>query len=87
MSRRARNMAFESNLWLSTFMRREEDYFSRVQRLTCAVAIVYLYMISDAMWWVATNISEIIDTYVRYLTIFRCVICPKYFQCSHENEM
>ena len=52
MSRRARNLAYESNLWMSTFMRREEDYFSRVQRLTCAVAIIYLYMIADAMWYV-----------------------------------
>jgi polycystin 1 len=44
------NMA-ERHMWLSVFNRPDHSRFTRVQRITCCVTLVLLYMFVDAMWY------------------------------------
>ena len=44
------NICYIIFLQVSTFMKREIDGFTRVQRVTAATAIVFLVMVSNAMW-------------------------------------
>ena len=39
------------HIWFSVFYRKGKSSFSRVQRLSCCLAILYLTMISNAMWY------------------------------------
>ncbi len=39
------------HLWLSIFVRPRKSYFTRVQRLTCALTLLFLMMITNAMWF------------------------------------
>jgi len=41
----------ESHLWFSIFMRSERSRFTRVQRVSTCMALLYLSMLVDAMWY------------------------------------
>ena len=41
----------ERHMWLSVFNRPDHSRFTRVQRLTCCLTLVYLYMFLNAMWY------------------------------------
>ena len=38
-------------MWLSIINRPDHSRFTRVQRATCCVTLVYLYMFLNAMWY------------------------------------
>lgn len=42
---------FDDHLWISLFKRPHFSRFTRVQRLWCLVALLFLAMISSAMWY------------------------------------
>lgn len=42
---------FDEHLWLSIFKRLTYSRFSRVQRFLCAVALLFLAMVTDAMFF------------------------------------
>ncbi|KAJ8317995.1 hypothetical protein KUTeg_003086 [Tegillarca granosa] len=50
-SEHARYNVTENHLWLSMFMRPERSNFTRVQRLTCIVSMLFLAMITNAMFF------------------------------------
>ena len=39
------------HLWASIWVRPRKSYFTRVQRLTCALALLLLMMVTNAMWF------------------------------------
>ncbi len=41
----------ESHLWFSIFMRSERSRFTRAQRVSTCFALLYLSMMTDAMWY------------------------------------
>ena len=42
---------FDDHLWLSIFCRKSRSKFTRTQRLSCCIALLYLTMITNAMWY------------------------------------
>ncbi|XP_021376367.1 uncharacterized protein LOC110465104 isoform X2 [Mizuhopecten yessoensis] len=50
-SQHARFNLTENHLWLSMIMRPEQSSFSRVQRLSCVLALLFLTMIANAMFF------------------------------------
>ncbi len=42
---------FEDHLWLSVAYRKSNSSFTRVQRLSCCLALLYLTMVANAMWY------------------------------------
>ncbi|XP_033737951.1 uncharacterized protein LOC117325653 isoform X2 [Pecten maximus] len=50
-SQHARFNLTENHLWLSMLMRPEQSSFTRVQRLSCILALLFLTMISNAMFF------------------------------------
>ncbi|XP_076458276.1 polycystin-1-like [Babylonia areolata] len=45
------NSMAERHMWISVFNRPDHSRFTRVQRITCCVTLVYLYMFLNAMWY------------------------------------
>ncbi|KAK8779497.1 hypothetical protein V5799_019173 [Amblyomma americanum] len=45
-----KNLA-DGHLWFSVFMRPPKSRFTRVQRVSCCVALLYLSMLVNAMWY------------------------------------
>nr|KAG5687377.1 hypothetical protein BaRGS_019881 [Batillaria attramentaria] len=41
----------ERHMWLSVLNRPDHNRFTRVQRVTCCVTLIYLYMFINAMWY------------------------------------
>ena len=41
----------ENHLWFSIFMRSERSRFTRCQRVSTCMALLYLAMLADAMWY------------------------------------
>ncbi|XP_041364412.1 polycystin-1-like [Gigantopelta aegis] len=41
----------DRHIWLSVFNRHDNSRFTRVQRATCCVTIVFVFMLVDAMWY------------------------------------
>ncbi|XP_054724298.1 location of vulva defective 1-like [Uloborus diversus] len=48
-----RNLS-DNHLWLSVFMRPARSRFTRVQRVSCCLALLYLSMLASAMWYETT---------------------------------
>lgn len=48
---KARQNSTENHLWLSVFVRPVHSNFSRLQRLACCLALLFLTMISNAMFY------------------------------------
>ena len=46
---------FDDHLWLSVAYRKSRSKFTRAQRLSCCVALLYLTMIANAMWYKAPD--------------------------------
>ncbi|GIY05826.1 polycystic kidney disease protein 1-like 2 [Caerostris extrusa] len=44
----------DNHLWLSVFTRPPRSRFTRLQRLSCCLAILYLSMLTSAMWYETT---------------------------------
>lgn len=44
----------EHHLWLSVFLRNERNRFTRAQRVTAGMAMVYLGMLVNALWYFST---------------------------------
>ena len=42
---------FDDHIWLSIGYRKSRSTFTRVQRLCCCVSILYLMMVTNAMWY------------------------------------
>lgn len=42
---------FEDHIWLSVIYRKSRSPFTRVQRISCCLALLYLTMIANAMWY------------------------------------
>lgn len=59
-SEHARYNVTENHLWLSMFMRPEKSNFTRVQRLSCIVSMLFLAMITNAMFFegASTNTEQ-----------------------------
>jgi hypothetical protein len=53
-----RENATDSYLWLSVALRPEQSNFSRVQRLACCLTLLFLTMISNAMFFGQDNKSS-----------------------------
>lgn len=53
-----RENATDSYLWLSVVLRPEQSNFSRVQRLACCLTLLFLTMISNAMFFGQDNKSS-----------------------------
>ena len=51
ISQHARFNATENHLWLSMLIRPQKSNFTRVQRLSCALALLFLTMIASAMFY------------------------------------
>ncbi|KAI8489900.1 hypothetical protein Bbelb_322610 [Branchiostoma belcheri] len=47
----ARQNLSDGHLWLSVFSRPTRSYFTRVQRWSCCVSILFTTMIANAMWY------------------------------------
>ncbi|XP_035694517.1 polycystic kidney disease protein 1-like 2 [Branchiostoma floridae] len=45
----------DGHLWLSVGTRRPRSYFTRVQRLSCCLCLLYCKMIASAMWFRTAN--------------------------------
>jgi hypothetical protein len=45
----------DGHLWFSIFMRPPRSRFTRVQRVSCCVALLYLSMLVNAMWYQRTS--------------------------------
>lgn len=45
-----KNLA-DGHLWFSVFMRPPKSRFTRCQRVSCCVALLYLSMLVNAMWY------------------------------------
>ncbi|XP_055955095.1 polycystic kidney disease protein 1-like 2 [Patella vulgata] len=54
-SSHARLNLTDSHLWLSVFMRPDKSTFSRVQRVSCCLALLFLTMIVNAMFFESEN--------------------------------
>nr|XP_042904172.1 uncharacterized protein LOC107445474 [Parasteatoda tepidariorum] len=50
-SNASRRNLTDNHLWLSVFTRPERSRFTRLQRLSCCMAMLYLSMLTDAMWY------------------------------------
>ena len=48
---------FDDHIWLSVGYRKTRSAFTRVQRLSCCLAILFLMMVANAMWF-GTGSSE-----------------------------
>ena len=48
---------FDDHIWLSVGYRKTRSTFTRVQRLSCCLSILFLTMVSNAMWF-GTGSSE-----------------------------
>ena len=64
ISRWTRKTLFDNHLWFSVFIRTERSNFTRAQRLTCCLTILFLTMIANAMWY-REDAGD--DNEVRYL--------------------
>ena len=42
---------FDEHTWISVFKRPRRSQFTRVQRLSCCLAIIFLCMVTSAMWY------------------------------------
>jgi polycystin 1L2 len=51
----------EHHLWLSLFMRPQQSKFTRVQRLSCILALLCLIMISNAMFFQSSDEIKNVD--------------------------
>lgn len=56
----SRRGLFDDHLWFSLTMRPNTSKFTRVQRLWCLVALLYLSMVTSAMWF-SSNPSLSVD--------------------------
>jgi hypothetical protein len=45
------NSLADKHLWLSLFNRPAQSRFTRVQRITCCVTIMYAFVVVNAMWY------------------------------------
>ncbi|KAF8772030.1 Polycystic kidney disease protein 1-like 2 [Argiope bruennichi] len=50
----SRRSLTDNHLWLSVFTRPARSRFTRLQRLSCCLAILYLSMLTSAMWYETT---------------------------------
>ncbi|GBN97143.1 Polycystic kidney disease protein 1-like 2, partial [Araneus ventricosus] len=50
----SRRSLTDNHLWLSVFTRPPRSRFTRLQRLSCCLAILYLSMLTSAMWYETT---------------------------------
>ncbi len=67
----------ENHLWFSIFMRSERSRFTRVQRVSCCFALLYLSMLCSAMWY--QTVPEDIPGGFRLKHIFRLRIQTNLF--------
>ena len=49
---------FDDHIWLSVGYRKNKSKFSRLQRLCCCLSILFLTMISNAMWYKTEDNTE-----------------------------
>ncbi|XP_064635025.1 uncharacterized protein LOC135492455 [Lineus longissimus] len=50
-SQHSKRFLFDTNIWFSMFNRPNKSRFTRVQRLCCCTAALFLMMLSNAMWY------------------------------------
>ncbi|XP_035210182.1 polycystic kidney disease protein 1-like 2 [Stegodyphus dumicola] len=53
-SNASRRNLTDNHIWLSVFTRPARSRFTRVQRLSCCLALLYLSMLTSAMWYQTT---------------------------------
>lgn len=53
-SNASRRNLTDNHLWLSVFTRPPNSRFTRLQRLSCCLSILYLSMLTSAMWYETT---------------------------------
>ncbi|XP_062613252.1 location of vulva defective 1-like [Saccostrea cucullata] len=70
---------FEHHLWLSLLIRPKQSNFTRVQRLTCLLALLCLIMISNAMYFKASSETENSDQIT--VGVFRFSFATLYVSC------
>jgi len=46
------------HLWLSVFSRPQRSKFTRVQRISCCISLLFLTMITNAMWFKSDGEKE-----------------------------
>ena len=63
-----RHKLFDDHIWLSVGYRQNKSDFNRVQRLCCCLAILFLTMIANAVWY---KTEEKTDT--RFVLTAVCV--------------
>ncbi|XP_023236367.1 uncharacterized protein LOC111635594 [Centruroides sculpturatus] len=51
----SRQKLSDSHLWFSIFLRPPRSRFTRVQRVSCCMAVLYLSMLANAMWYQRTS--------------------------------
>lgn len=51
----SRQKLSDSHLWFSVFLRPPRSRFTRVQRVSCCMAVLYLSMLVNAMWYQRTS--------------------------------
>ncbi|PRD28966.1 UNVERIFIED_CONTAM: Polycystic kidney disease protein 1-like 2 [Trichonephila clavipes] len=51
----SRRSLTDNHLWLSIFTRPARSRFTRLQRLSCCLALLYLSMLTSAMWYETTS--------------------------------
>ncbi|ESP00683.1 hypothetical protein LOTGIDRAFT_157972 [Lottia gigantea] len=56
-SEHARNNATDSHLWLSVVFRPNRSTFTRAQRVSCCICILFLTMITSAMFFRSSNVD------------------------------
>ncbi|KFM71583.1 Polycystic kidney disease protein 1-like 2, partial [Stegodyphus mimosarum] len=54
-SNASRRNLTDNHIWLSVFTRPARSRFTRVQRLSCCLALLYLSMLTSAMWYQTTS--------------------------------
>ena len=54
----ARNNLTEEHLWISVLSRPTKSYFTRVERLTCCLSLLFTTMLANAMWYGAAENVE-----------------------------
>ncbi|XP_061167212.1 polycystin-1-like protein 2 [Saccostrea echinata] len=70
---------YEHHLWLSLLIRPKQSNFTRVQRLTCLLALMCLIMISNAMFFKASKENQNLDQ-IEF-GVFRFSFTALYVSC------
>ena len=94
VARTRRNLS-DSHLWFSVLARPANSRFTRVQRLSCCLCLLFMSMMASGMYYERQDdpsnvqqIGSVVFTWnqVSWFFAFTCSLVRKYFTCVTSNH-